>query len=107
MATQATEQAPAAEGTEVPAPATNNKKMILTLGGGGLRGGGAVGLFVVGPMLAKKRAAAPPPKPAAEAAATPVVHAIENLVLNPAGTGGARFLMATATFELKDGGVDQ
>jgi flagellar FliL protein len=42
-----------------------------------------------------------------EKAAPAVIHAIENLVLNPAGSGGTRFLMVTATFELKDGGADQ
>src|SRR5213079_532985 len=58
--------------------------------------------------LAKRRAtahaAAPKPEPALAAA---VSHSIENLVLNPAGSGGTRFLMVTATFELKDGGTLQ
>jgi flagellar FliL protein len=56
-------------------------------------------------MLGKKSPATK--KPASEAVASSVTHSVDNLVLNPAGTGGARFLMVTATFELKDGGVGQ
>jgi flagellar FliL protein len=36
-----------------------------------------------------------------------VTHAIENLVLNPAGSNGSRFLMVTATFELKDASTEE
>ena len=32
-------------------------------------------------------------------------HQIDNLVLNPAGSGGTRFLMFAAAFELKDAGA--
>ena len=50
----------------------------------------------------------PRPAPKADAAAgTAVSKSIENLVLNPAGSGGTRFLMVTATFELKDGATLQ
>lgn len=37
-----------------------------------------------------------------EAPPAAVVHAVDNIVLNPAGTGGTRFLMVTAAFELSD-----
>jgi flagellar FliL protein len=77
----------------------------------GLVAGGACGLFVAGPLLARKvgRAAAPDSSvtatgavgtakegaaPGAAALAGPV-HVIDNLVLNPAGSGGLRFLLAS------------
>jgi flagellar protein FliL len=37
-----------------------------------------------------------------EAAAAPAVVTLENLVLNPAGSGGARFLLLTVAMECKD-----
>jgi flagellar FliL protein len=106
MATQAIEQTPApAEGEAVAAP--KGKRSVLILAVVGIAAGVAAGLFGVGPVLAKRRAASPAEKPAAETPNTAVVHAIENLVLNPANSGGTRFLMVTATFELKDGSVEQ
>lgn len=71
----------------------------------GLIAGSGVGLFGVGPVLAKRKAAAPPPK--VEEVKSAVTHALENLVLNPAGSGGTRFLMVTAAFELKDAATEQ
>jgi flagellar FliL protein len=84
---------------------------------GGLVIGGLGGSFALGPMLAKKFAA---PK-SAEAAttderggddehksgdgekkATTTVHMMENLVLNPAGSNGTRFLMAAVAAEVKN-----
>lgn len=105
MATQAIEQVPAqAEGADA---AGKGKRMVLILAVAGIAAGGAAGFLGVGPIIAKKRAAAPAVKHDEEKAAPAVIHAIENLVLNPAGSGGTRFLMVTATFELKDGGADQ
>jgi flagellar FliL protein len=105
MATQAIEQAPETEAVEAPA---KGGKTVLILAVAGLAAGAAAGLFGLGPVLAKRRAAmpAPPPKPAAEAPSTAVDHAIDNLVLNPAGSNGTRFLMVTATFQLKDAAAD-
>jgi flagellar FliL protein len=105
MATQAIEQAPAtAEGSaEAPAKA---KRGVLIFAIAGLAAGVGAGLFGIGPILAKHRASAPA-KHAEESPAATVVHPIENLVLNPAGSGGTRFLMVTATFELKDSGAEQ
>ena len=82
---------------------------------GGLVVGGLGGSFALGPMLAKKIAA---PK-TAEAATTEeneakgdgehgekkagsTVHMMENLVLNPSGSNGTRFLMAAVAAEVKD-----
>lgn len=102
MATEAIEQAPAAETAAAP----KSKRMVLILAFAGIAAGSAAGLFGVGPVLAKRRAAAPVKK-VEEAPSTSVQHQVDNLVLNPAGSNGTRFLMVTATFELKDGGVDQ
>jgi flagellar FliL protein len=103
MATQAIEQVP--ENAEVAAP-VKGKRTVLILGVIGIVAGVSVGLFAAGPLLAKRGSAAPA-KHETEAPSASVVHAIENLVLNPAGSGGTRFLMVTATFELKDGGSEQ
>ncbi|MEP6729859.1 MAG: flagellar basal body-associated FliL family protein [bacterium] len=84
----------------------------------GLALGTGAGLFVVGPRLTK-RAAAPIAVAAGEKAtgegaakgeakgeAGPsTLHVVDNLVLNPAGTGGTRFLMVNATIEVKDAGA--
>jgi flagellar protein FliL len=105
-----------AEATAESAPAKPGK--MLVIGGlvGGLVLGGLGGQFALGPMLAKKLAA---PK-SAEAATTekgdeehgsaeggekkagaPILM-MENLVLNPSGSNGTRFLMAAVAAELKD-----
>ncbi len=87
----------------------------------GLAIGGATGAVVVGPMVAKKMGKVAPAHadsaaahgeaadgeaaaagehgeaPAEGAAAS--VHLLENLVLNPAGSGGSRFLLLTVAIE--------
>jgi flagellar protein FliL len=78
----------------------------------GLAVGGGVGLFVLGPSLAPKaeaQAAAPGIHDARkdgaigkESDAPKILHIVDNLVLNPANSGGTRFLMVNATFELKE-----
>ena len=93
--------------------------MMIAIAGlvGGLVVGGLGGSFALGPMLAKKFAA---PR-SAEAATTEeksgdeehggkdgekkagaTVHTMDNLVLNPAGSNGTRFLMAAVAAEVKD-----
>jgi len=106
MATQAIEQTE--EGPEAAAaPAVKSSKTTLILAVVGILAGAAAGLFALGPMLAKRGGGHAPAVKAAEQANSFVVHAVENLVLNPAGSGGTRFLMVNATFELKDGGTEQ
>jgi len=99
--------------------------MLLLIAGlvGGLVIGGLGGSFALGPMLAKKFGA---PKAAHAATADgeeeeseskseggehgekgekktgAVVHMMENLVLNPSGSNGTRFLMAAVAAEVKD-----
>jgi len=76
---------------------------------GGLVIGLAGGYLGVGPVLAKKKASEPAKVEAkaashgeGEKGAGGSAWPIENLVLNPAGSNGTRFLMVNATFELKD-----
>lgn len=83
----------------------------------GLAVGGAVGWFTAGPMLVKR--AFPGGIPAAYAAAPPSEgsdasgkldstdapansHLLENLIVNPAGTQGTRFLLVSVGFETTD-----
>ena len=103
------------------APAKPSRMLAIAGLVGGLVIGGLGGSFALGPMLAKKFAA---PK-SAEAAITEehggdeghdgkgekksgaAVHMIENLVLNPAGSNGTRFLMAAVAAEVKDEKIDE
>jgi flagellar basal body-associated protein FliL len=106
MATQAIEQAPAENAEGAP----KGKRTVLILAIAGVLAGGAAGFLGVGPVLAKRRGPEAPAKARGSEDGeknTAVIHAIENLVLNPAGSNGTRFLMVTATFELKDGGAEQ
>lgn len=109
---------------EVPAadeasPGKGASKLMLILAVvGGIAAGAAAGAFAVGPLVAQKlvpHAAADSAKVAegeeggeepgegkeGEGTAKPV-HTIDNLVLNPAESGGQRFLLLTIAFELKD-----
>lgn len=101
MATQAIEQVP--DAAAATAPAAPGKKNIIIMAAAGLLVGAAAGLFGVGPILAKKKAESPVVEH--EAAVKPqssVTHKIENIVLNPAGTNGTRFLMVSAAFQVKN-----
>ena len=108
----AEEEQAAEEGS---APAKPGMMLVIASLVGGLVIGGLGGSFALGPMLAKKFAA---PK-SAEAATTDekeeksdgehgekkagaTVHMMENLVLNPSGSNGTRFLMAAVAAEVKD-----
>ena len=87
-----------------PAPA---KGKVMMMAVGGLVVGLAAGFLGVGPVLAKNKAAAPAKVEAKADKAEGEKSGgapwpIENLVLNPAGSNGTRFLMVNATFELKD-----
>ena len=98
--------------------APNKPGMMVLIGClvAGLVVGGAGGAFALGPVLARKLSA---PKATTEAAsdekseeehggekgekkAANTVHMMENLVLNPSGSNGTRFLMAAVAAEVKD-----
>lgn len=108
---------------EAPSPVPDGPKGVVILGAliGSVVIGVAAGLFAVGPMVAKKSGFAVTDAHAAADSAgagdssdagdadaredgeTSVnVHLIDNLVLNPAGSGGSRFLMLAAAIEFQD-----
>jgi flagellar FliL protein len=106
MATEAIEDISAAEDAAAPkAHGDSRTRNLLLLAVAGVIAGSAVGLFGVGPLLAHRKAS--PPAPKAQEPRSAVTHSLDNLVLNPAGSGGTRFLMVTAAFELKDAGAEQ
>jgi len=104
------------------APSKPAKMLIIAGLVGGIVVGALGGSFALGPMLAKKLAA-----PAAQAATTEergdgdgehgaanaekkagnVVHMMENLVLNPSGSNGTRFLIVAVAAEVKDDKVKE
>lgn len=111
------------EGEE--APVKTGPKGVVLIGAllGSLAIGAAAGLFAVGPMAARKAgyvvaahdstagehgegAAADSTghedgEAGGEGGAASNLHLIDNLVLNPAGSGGSRFLMMSAAIELR------
>jgi flagellar protein FliL len=105
MATEAIEQAP--DSTADAGTSAKGGRMVLILALVGVVAGLAVGFFGVGPILARRKAATHAVPKKEEKVETAVNHAIENIVLNPAGSGGAHFLMVTATFELRDAGAEE
>jgi flagellar FliL protein len=105
MATEAIEDVPVADEATTPKPANGGARNLVLLGLAGIIAGSAVGLFGVGPVLAKRRSNTPAPK--VEIVKAAVTHALDNLVLNPAGSGGTRFLMVSAAFELRDANTEQ
>ncbi|MCC6928909.1 MAG: flagellar basal body-associated FliL family protein [Gemmatimonadaceae bacterium] len=117
------------EGAEKPAKAAPKGVVLIGALVGSLLIGGAAGVFAVGPMLAKKSgyvvtAHAEGDSASAEGEAggegdaaaegghgggkegeggAPAnLHLVDNLVLNPAGSGGSRFLMLAAAIEFSD-----
>ncbi len=110
------EQAPENEET-VPATPSAGKKMvpILLVVLGGLIFGGASGFFMVGPAVARKVTGAvvaaktdakeAPAAKNAEAdapSADSKIFLLDNMVLNPAGSSGQRFLLVSIALRLKD-----
>jgi flagellar FliL protein len=97
--------------------------MLLVIAGlvGGMILGGVGGAFALGPMVAKRLVASAPSAgndaeedesdathgAEGEEQSGSVVHMMENLVLNPAGSNGTRFLMAGVAVEVKDDNVKQ
>jgi flagellar FliL protein len=104
----AEEQAPPVE--ESPSKIKKHLALALALVLG-LGAGGASGTFVVGPALANvvvpgakqsKKADGEHAKPSDEKAAPKQVYTLDNLVLNPAESGGTRFLLLSIAFETAD-----
>jgi flagellar FliL protein len=101
--------APETETPAEPAPAAapGRKLTLPIIIAAGLIVGGAAGALVLGPRIARARTASKDAKSSAKpldslasgehAISLPdaPVHLIDNLVLNPAGSGGTRFLLAS------------
>ncbi len=98
------------------APPGRGRLPLIALAAVGLAVGAGTGALLVGPMLAKKLAPAPAitaPEfsdsdsavSEGTASATPSVQLLENLVLNPAGSGGGRFLLLSIAIECSDSKV--
>jgi flagellar protein FliL len=95
------------------APEKKSPMLIIVLLVCVVAGGGA-GAFVAAPMLfgSDTSAAAEgevveetPSGRASGREGPPILYSIDNLVLNPKGTNGTRFLMVSAAFELSDSRV--
>lgn len=104
----ATAAIPTPETAEAPAPKKGGPMLIIVGAVAGLALGWVVGSIVIAPKLA-----AGPDAPAEVVAldehGKPLpadgpgsVHSIENLVVNPAGTNGQRFLLITTAIVVKD-----
>lgn len=119
-----------AEGGEAPAKAGPKGVVLIGALVGSLLIGGAAGVFAVGPMLAKKSGYVVAPHAAGDSTAAEGeggaaaehggeaaagenggkegeagagnLHLVDNLVMNPAGSGGSRFLMLAAAIEFAD-----
>jgi flagellar protein FliL len=93
---------------EETAAAPRKPYLLILIVVSGILIGGAAGVFVVVPMVVGTPAEAAAVEGSSETveerarSGTPILYSIDNLVLNPQGTGGTRFLMVTAAFELKD-----
>ena len=79
--------------------------------------GAVAGSFLIGPIAAKQFAKAPSAEPTSTTghgegshAAEPKpsqmqVHSVDNLIMNPAGSGGTRFLMLGVAIEIPNASV--
>lgn len=93
------------EGAEAAPAAGGGPKLIILGAVAGLVLGGAVGALVLAPKLghaADEPAVVETSHEPAESAAPAAIHAIENLVINPANTNGAKFLLVTTSIVAKD-----
>jgi flagellar FliL protein len=117
------EQETAPEGEGAVAPKSGGKKLlpIILVVAGGLIVGGASGMFMAGPALARKLVKSAPmtaedSAKAAEKAdaaetgkegAAAKIFLLDNMVLNPAGSSGSRFLLVSIALRLKDATVEE
>lgn len=109
-ATSASASAPATPAATAAGPAP---MILIAAVVGALIAGSAAGTFVVAPRFAPKTAATPAAnepekekKPGGHGKAKEgekgAVHKIENLIVNPAGSEGQRFLMTTVAIEVPE-----
>jgi flagellar protein FliL len=91
-------------------------KLLPLIGGivGGIALGGVLGFTLLGPRLSHKAAATPATADSAKSVkqeggpeakkgdAPPPIYQVDNLVMNPAGSGGSHFLLMSVALQLKD-----
>lgn len=119
MAEQETQE-PQAQAEAAPAPGRPRRTVLIGTLVGGLVAGVAAGLLAIGPMVARSSGYAVGTAPDSSAAGTdereaeeaaagaaPSVYLIDNMVLNPAGSGGTRFLMLATAVEFSDGKYEE
>lgn len=106
-----TEQAAAA-----PPAKSGIAKLLPLIGGivGGIALGGVLGFTLLGPKLSHRTAAAAVTADSAKEGAKgsgpeakkgdapPPIYQVDNLVMNPAGSGGSHFLLMSVALQLKD-----
>lgn len=101
-----------------PAAAPARKLGLPIIIAAGLVIGGAAGALVLGPRMARARTAAKETAGAKTAdsaaaaehagtAADAPVHLIDNIVLNPAGSGGTRFLLASVGLQMASAAANE
>lgn len=86
-------------------PAASGGKMPIIAAAGALLVGVAIGIFVIAPRLpgaapAAAEAAAAEGEAEGEGAPKKVLFQLENVIVNPAGSQGQRFIVATVAFEV-------
>ena len=94
--------------SETEAPPVKKSGKLLLVGGlaAGVTLGSTMGFLVLGPKLAPSPAHAAAKGAAAKDSAKKIepspIYQMDNLVLNPAGSGGTRFLLLSVALEVKD-----
>ena len=97
---------------DAPAQAKPRKGLALIIAVVAVVLGGGIGARMVGPSIVKRSTAEAASHDSALAADKKagdpgVMHVIENLVLNPAGTGGTRFLMVSVAIETRNAATNE
>lgn len=109
----AEEKAAEAEAPAEPAKKSGIAKLLPLLGGvaAGVALGAVLGFTVLGPKLAHKPIQAPVASDSAKMAKgaevkkgdpAPAIYQLDNLVMNPAASGGAHFLLMSVALQVKD-----
>ncbi|HEY5086532.1 MAG TPA: flagellar basal body-associated FliL family protein [Gemmatimonadaceae bacterium] len=114
----AEEKPPETEATAEPAKKGGIARLLPLIGGvvGGLALGATVGFALLGPKLSHK--SAPTASKTADSTkatmkdsaevkkgdAAPSIYQLDNLVMNPAGSGGTHFLLMSVALQVKDAG---
>jgi len=111
----AEEKAPETEAAAEPAQKSGIARLLPLIGGvvGGLALGATLGFTLLGPKLSHKSTPATAVADASKSGskdtgevkkgdAPPPIYQMDNLVMNPAASGGAHFLLMSVALQLKD-----